>query len=198
MKSNYLTITAATEGIYKEKGSRFLAFAFPVNTVEEIQRLLQRLKKEHHKARHHCYAYILNPQGNEYRVFDDGEPKHSAGDPIMGQLRARDLTNVLLVVVRYFGGTKLGIGGLISAYRNAAISALNRAKIVKKEQTDTWVLTYPYSKMDIILNLVKQQDLDIIEHAIDDPCKIKLDIPLSKQPLIMGKLEAIPGIEMEP
>jgi uncharacterized YigZ family protein len=117
---SYLTIASPSEGSYKEKGSRFLAFAYPVSSETEIREKLESLKAQYFDARHHCYAWMLGPEKKHFRANDDGEPNHSAGDPILGQLRAMKLTNVLIVVVRYFGGTKLGVGGLISAYRSAA------------------------------------------------------------------------------
>jgi uncharacterized YigZ family protein len=130
---SYRTIQAPTEGIYKEKGSKFLAFAYPVETEADVKGHLERIKKEYFDARHHCFAYMLGADRKKFRAFDDGEPNHSAGDPILGQIRSKNITNVLVIVVRYFGGTKLGVGGLISAYKTAAEDALNRAAVIEKE-----------------------------------------------------------------
>src|SRR5690242_5641679 len=122
---SYQTIEKSSDSIYKEKGSRFLAFARPVSSESDVKKVLESLRKEYFDARHHCFAWILGPEKKLFRAFDDGEPNHSAGDPILGQIRSRNLTNVLVVVVRYFGGTKLGVGGLISAYKTAASDALD-------------------------------------------------------------------------
>src|SRR6186713_1623645 len=130
--NSFFTITSASQGIYKEKGSKFLSFAYPVQSESDIKEHIAFLKSEYFDARHHCYAWMLGPERNHFRAFDDGEPNHSAGDPILGQIRSKNLTNVLVVVVRYFGGTKLGVGGLISAYKIAAEEALSKAVIIEK------------------------------------------------------------------
>src|SRR3954468_18127958 len=132
---SYRTLQAPVGGTYKEKGSKFLAFAYPVENEQDVKEKIELLKKTHFDARHHCFAYVLGPDKTKYRAFDDGEPNHSAGDPILGQIRSRNLTNVLVVVIRYFGGVKLGVGGLISAYRTAAEEALTKATIREKEVT---------------------------------------------------------------
>ena len=128
--ADFLTIQKKSEGIYKEKGSKFIAYAYPIKTEEEVRPLLKSLKKEYYDARHHCYAFVLGKDKKRFRAADDGEPSNSAGAPILGQIRSLDLTNVLVVVVRYFGGTKLGVPGLITAYREAAKDALNQSTIV--------------------------------------------------------------------
>src|SRR5688572_4417432 len=140
----YLTLQAATRGIYKEKGSKFLAFAWPVNTEFEIKEKIDGLRKEYYDARHHCYAWMLGAEKNHFRAFDDGEPNHSAGDPILGQIRSKGITNVLIVVVRYFGGVKLGVGGLINAYKTAAENALNNSAIVEIEISENVNLQFDY------------------------------------------------------
>ena len=131
-KDNYLSIEKRSEGIYKDRGSKFLAFAFPVYQEDEIKDILAELRKEYHDARHHCYAYRLGASKEIYRVNDDGEPSSSAGKPIFGQIQSNDLSNILIVVVRYFGGTLLGVGGLINAYRSAAADALINASIIER------------------------------------------------------------------
>ena len=132
---SYHTLGNTAEGSYKEKGSKFMAFAYPVVSESEIKERLEALRKKYFDARHHCFAYILGADKTRFRAFDDGEPNHSAGDPILGQIRSRDLTNVLVVVVRYFGGVKLGVGGLISAYKAAAEEALNNAIVMERDVT---------------------------------------------------------------
>ncbi|PLX14682.1 MAG: YigZ family protein, partial [Marinilabiliales bacterium] len=128
----YLTISKPSEGLFKDRGSKFLAFAYPVSSEEEIKAFQEQLRSDYHDARHHCYAYMLGPKKENYRANDDGEPSSTAGKPILGQIRSFDLTNILIVVIRYFGGTKLGVGGLINAYKTAAEEALKNAKIIRK------------------------------------------------------------------
>src|SRR5688500_17706527 len=130
---SYRTIAKPAEGHYREKGSRFLAFAYPVTTESDIKAHISRLEQKYFDARHHCFAWMLGAEKQSFRAFDDSEPNHSAGNPILGQIRSKDLTNVLVVVVRYFGGVKLGVGGLVTAYRTAAEDALNHADIIEKE-----------------------------------------------------------------
>jgi uncharacterized YigZ family protein len=133
---SYLTIKSPAEGLYKEKGSKFIAFAYSIASEEEMKEKLHELKKKYFDASHYCFAFVLGADKAKYRAFDDGEPNHSAGDPILGQIRAKNLTNVLVAVVRYFGGTKLGVSGLITAYKLAAEEVLNKAKIVECEVTE--------------------------------------------------------------
>ena len=140
----FLTIAAESQGIYKDKGSKFMAFAYPVNSEEAVKEKVDFLRKKYFDARHHCYAYRLGANGERYRVHDDGEPANSAGKPILGQLTARGVSNVLVVVVRYFGGTLLGVGGLIQAYKHAAADALANAEIVADALTVTCQLTFAY------------------------------------------------------
>ena len=132
MEDTYKTIEKPSEGLFKDKGSKFISFAFPVDNEEEIKEIVQSIKKEHHSARHHCYAWRLGADQLLFRANDDGEPSSTAGKPILGQIQSFDLTNILIVVVRYFGGTLLGVSGLINAYRNAALDAINQAEIVEK------------------------------------------------------------------
>ena len=162
MITKYRTLSAPTTGFYKEKGSKFYAYAYPVSHTEHIQTYLTQLRKEHHQARHHCYAYVLQADGSEYRTQDDGEPKHSAGDPILGQIRSQNLTYALVVVIRYFGGTKLGMGGLIQAYKEAARLALEPAPIVEKELTEIWTLQFDFQQLNLVMRLVKELGLTII------------------------------------
>src|ERR1035438_4724191 len=129
---NYKTISSSSQGIYKEKGSKFIAYTFPVKTETEIKAHIEKLKKEHHSARHHCYAYRLHPDKSVYRMNDDGEPSGTAGKPIFGQIQSNDLTDILIVVVRYFGGTLLGVSGLINAYRSAAVEVLKNSTFINK------------------------------------------------------------------
>ena len=155
----FLTISSASEGLYRAKGSKFLAFAYPVSNEEEVKEKLEFLRKKYFDARHHCYAYRLGPGGERYRACDDGEPANSAGKPILGQLIANNLTNVLVVVVRYFGGILLGAGGLVQAYKQATADALAYAEIVTEAVTETWQLTFAYRDMNLVLKVMKDLNL---------------------------------------
>jgi uncharacterized YigZ family protein len=165
---NYHTIQSPAEGLYKEKGSRFLAFAFPAGSDADIREKLSILKKKYYDARHHCYAWMLGPEQKLFRAFDDGEPNHSAGDPILGQIRSYGLTDVLIVVVRYFGGVKLGVGGLISAYKLAAESAIKNAVIIEKEVMKKMKVTYAYSSTPDVMRFVKEFNLIIHEQSFSE------------------------------
>jgi uncharacterized YigZ family protein len=165
MVYKYRTIQGKSEGLYKEKGSKFLSFAYPVNSEADVKQQLDNLRKEYFDARHHCYAYILGAEKTKFRANDDGEPNHSAGDPILGQIKSKDLTNVLIVVVRYFGGTKLGVSGLISAYKTAAEEALNNSVIVEVDVVKSIVIRYDYSSTPEIMKLVKEFELGIKDQS---------------------------------
>jgi len=175
---SYITITSGAEGSYKEKGSKFLAFAYPVSSETEIKEKIEALKSQYFDARHHCYAWILGPEKKHFRANDDGEPNHSAGDPILGQLRAMKLTNVLIVVVRYFGGVKLGVGGLITAYRSAAEEALRNATIIEREVCEKILISYPYSATTEAMRLVKDFELIILRQDFTDGCSMEAEIPI--------------------
>ena len=155
MEDVYQTIAEVSSGIFKDKGSKFLAFAYPVQTEEEVKQIISSLKKEHHSARHHCYAWRMGTENIVYRTNDDGEPSSTAGKPILGQLLSFNLTNTMVVVVRYFGGTLLGVSGLINAYKNAAADALSNAKIIQKRIETTWALLFTYHEMQDVMNLIK-------------------------------------------
>jgi uncharacterized YigZ family protein len=175
--TSYRTLATASQGQYKEKGSRFLAFAYPVSNIEEIKQQLEALRKEYYDARHHCYAWMLGADKTAYRANDDGEPNHSAGDPILGQLKSHDLTDVLIVVVRYFGGTKLGVGGLITAYKTAAQEALRQSVIVEKPVTKNVELFFPYEATPEVMRLVKQSELSILEQSFDEQSRLTCALP---------------------
>lgn len=178
---SYYTITSNAEGSYKEKGSRFLAFAYPVASEEEIKEKIAKLKAQYFDARHYCYAWILGPEKKHFRANDDGEPNHSAGDPILGQLRAKNLTNVLIVVVRYFGGIKLGVGGLITAYRSAAEEALRNASIVESQVSNRITIAYPYISTTDVMRLAREFDLRIISQNFSEDCSMEAELELRNQ-----------------
>ncbi len=186
---SYNTIQSPSQGAYREKGSKFLGFAYPVESEEDIKIAIERLKKEYFDARHHCFAWILGPDGKRFRAFDDGEPNHSAGDPILGQIRSRQLTNVLVVVVRYFGGVKLGVGGLISAYRIAAQETLAAAQILEKEISVPITLSFTYPILPDIMRLVKEFELSIVHQDFREACVITLDIPLRVNQRVLERID---------
>ncbi|WP_373523254.1 YigZ family protein [Aquiflexum sp.] len=195
-KDTYLTLSDNSEGLYKEKGSKFLSFAFPVSNEDEIKEKLDFLRKEYYDARHHCYAYILGKDKVIFRANDDGEPNHSAGDPILGQIRSNELTNVLIVVVRYFGGVKLGVGGLISAYKIAAAEAISNNNIVEAIVKKKVLLQFDYLSMNDIMKVIKDFDLEIISQHFDNNCKMSLLVREGVLNEINSKFEIMEGVEM--
>ncbi|KAA5539252.1 IMPACT family protein [Adhaeribacter rhizoryzae] len=192
----YLTIAAPAEGIYKEKGSKFLAYAYPVSSEEEIKNILAGLRKEYFDARHHCYAYQLGTGGHQYRANDDGEPNHSAGDPILGQIRSAGLTNILVVVIRYFGGIKLGVSGLITAYRTAAAEALKAAEKIEKVETVTLEIFFDYEQMNPIMSLIKEYKLPMLSQDFNINCRLTLSVRKNLQTEIMGKLTGLARVQI--
>lgn len=185
----YHTIEAPAEGLYKEKGSKFLAFAYPVGSEEDIRQKLAAMKKQHYDARHHCYAWVLGPEKKRYRAFDDGEPNHSAGDPILGQIRSKNLTDVLVVVVRYFGGIKLGVGGLITAYKTATEDALGRTVVIEKEVCSAFTLRYAYSSTPEVMRAVKEFEVSILQQDFSETCILEGEVPLRLQEKFVEKIE---------
>ena|SRR5687768_11689780 len=185
---SYRTIQHAVKGLYKEKGSKFFAFAYPVNTQSEIKDKIAGLKKEYFDARHHCFGWMLGADMSSFRAFDDGEPNHSAGDPILGQIRSKGVTNILVVVVRYFGGTKLGVGGLTNAYKMAAEDALNQASIVEREVTEDFILNFDYLLTSDIMRLIKDLNAQIKYQNFDEVCDVEVSIPLAHKEKLLTKL----------
>ena len=194
MEDTYQTIAAPSEGLYKEKGSKFIALAYPVYSEEEVKERLADLRKQYYDARHHCYAYTLGADKSRYRANDDGEPNHSAGDPILGQIRSADLSNVLVVVVRYFGGTKLGVSGLINAYKTAAADALTSATLVEKYETTLLQVSFAYPQMNEVMSLVKTYDLNIKEQLFELNCCLKLEVRKKLQNEVTAKLEEMEAV----
>ncbi len=193
----YFTLKSPAEGAYKEKGSRFLAYAFPVESEEQIKEHLAALRKKYYDARHHCYAWILGYYGERTRANDDGEPSHSAGDPILGQIRAHKLTNVLVVVVRYFGGIKLGVGGLVHAYKTATADALSNAVIEERLITENVKIEFGYPLLNIVMKIVKDHDLEIAGQSMSLTCELTLRVRLSIASLVREKLLEIHGVEVK-
>jgi len=196
MPYQYKTIAAPSEGIYKEKGSKFIAFAFPVFSEEDFKDKLQELKKEYHDARHHCYAYKLGLDENHYRMNDDGEPNNTAGKPIFGQIQSFELTNIAIIVVRYFGGTKLGVGGLITAYKEAAKDALNNANVVNRTVDDFFEINFGYEIMSDLMNFIKKNNLEVISQVLKEKGVIQFRIRQSETQTIINQLEKIKGLKV--
>lgn len=187
----YATVKTSGESLYKEKGSKFLGFAFHVYDLDEVQQCLDNLKKTYHDARHFCYAYRINPTKPEVRANDDGEPNNSAGIPIFNQLIAYDLWNTLVVVVRYFGGTKLGVGGLVSAYKEAANLALAEATIEEQFLWYHFEIDYPYNLTAEVMRIIKEYEVEIIEEQMGKTGGYKLAVRISLKTAIFEKLEAL-------
>ena len=174
-KDTYKTIAAASEEVlYKEKNSKFFGYAFPVTTEEEIKEILERLRKEHFSARHWCYAYQIGTEKIQYRANDDGEPNNSAGMPIYGQIQSFEVTNVLVVVVRYFGGVKLGVGGLISAYKITTQMALENSEIVERTINKHFIISFGYANMNKVMRIIKEKNLQIVSQKMEMDCEIEI------------------------
>lgn len=173
----YKTIAAASEEVlYKEKNSKFFGYAFPVTSEEEIKEILERLRKEHFSARHWCYAYQIGTEKIQYRANDDGEPNNSAGMPIYGQIQSFEVTNVLVVVVRYFGGVKLGVGGLITAYKVTAQMALENSEIVERTIDKHFIISFDYANMNKVMRIIKEKNLQIVSQKMEMDCEIEISI----------------------
>jgi uncharacterized YigZ family protein len=193
-QDSYLTLAGKSSGIYKDRGSKFLYFAFPVENEEEIKAELAALRKIYFDATHHCYAWILGPQGAQFRANDDGEPNHSAGDPILGQIRSHQLTQVLIVVVRYFGGTKLGVSGLINAYKTSASLAIEESEIVKKWVLGRITIQFPYASMNEVMKLIKSEQLTIVNQELGLDCVLTLEMRMGLLEGVTAALSEIEGL----
>jgi uncharacterized YigZ family protein len=196
-KDKYLTIERMSEGLYRDKGSRFLAFAFPVSENAEIKNKLEYVRKKYHDARHYCYAWRLGPSMENFRVNDDGEPSNSAGKPILGQIQAFGLTNILVVVVRYFGGTLLGIGGLIKAYRTASHEALKNAVIIEKYVQQLLKISFGYSEMNLLMKVIKDMGIKPFDENFKLNCELKVQVPKTDVSNFTGIFRLNPNIKIE-
>ncbi|MBP3482318.1 MAG: YigZ family protein [Alistipes sp.] len=193
----YLTIEAECGAVYKEKSSKFLAYAYPVRSEEEIRDILNSLKKQYYDATHHCYAWRLGAHGENFRSNDDGEPSGTAGKPILGQLLSHGVTYCLIAVVRYFGGTKLGVSGLITAYKEAARAALEAGNIVERTTDISIAIRFPYVVMNDVMRIVKEMEPNICEQRFDNVCSMTLSIRAGKAESLRGKLQKVSGITIE-
>lgn len=196
MEDTYKTISKTSEGLFKDKGSKFISYAFTVESEDEIRNIVLTIKKEHHSARHHCYAWRLGHEKLVFRANDDGEPSSTAGKPILGQIQSYDLTNILIVVVRYFGGTLLGVSGLINAYRNAAQDAILQAEIIEKLVEKQLLIEFDYGVMNEVMKIFKDEKLPQNEPKFDLRCQIKTQIRLSELNRIEDGLKKIEGLKI--
>lgn len=193
----YRTLVSKSESLYKVKGSKHFGYAFPVYSVDEVKPLLEEIKKEHHTARHHCYAYRIGLEKDVYRANDDGEPSGTAGKPILGQIQSFDLTNIFIVVVRYFGGTKLGVGGLIDAYRTSAKEAIEAGTIIARQVKSTYTVTFGYEQMGEVMAYLKNQGLEFYQQVFESQCSLLIDIRNADGPRLENELGGIYGVEVE-
>ena len=194
MEDVFKTITAPSEGLYKEKGSRFIAFAFPVSTEEQIREILDGLKDKYYDARHHCYAWRLGAEKTLFRANDDGEPSSTAGKPILGQIQSKDLTDILIVVIRYFGGIKLGVSGLINAYREAASAALANAVVEERTVNVTLRIRFDYLVMNTVMNNIKDEEPEVLERNFGSECEMLLSIRQKNMPRLRDRLEKVESL----
>lgn len=193
----YRTIAAPAEGIYTEKRSKFIAIALPVRTVDEVKALLEEYQKKYYDARHVCYAYMLGPQRKDFRANDNGEPSGTAGKPILGQINSNELTDILIIVVRYFGGIKLGTSGLIVAYKAAAAEALTAAEVVEKTVDECIRFWFEYPFMNDVMRVVKEEGPEIVEQGYDMDCRMTLRIRSSLMPRLRARLEKVETLRIE-
>lgn len=198
ISDTYLTIAAPAEGLYKDKGSRFLAFAYPIYSEADVKPIVDSLKAEYYDARHHCYAWRLGIEASEggvrFRANDDGEPAGSAGRPILGQLLSRELTNLLVVVVRYFGGIKLGVPGLIAAYKGATADALGQAEVVERAEEREITVEFPYLSMNDVMRVVKEMGPRVAGQEFDLACRLRLAVRLRDAAGLAERLGGIEGV----
>lgn len=201
IKDTYKTIVKPSEDIlFKDKNSKFFGYAFPIANEDDVKTHLDTLKKQHHSARHWCYAYQIGTQENDivYRANDDGEPNNSAGMPIYGQIQSFEVTNILIVVVRYFGGVKLGVGGLINAYKTAAQMALEASKIIKKTINIEYQISFDYKNMNKVMRIIKEKNLNIINQTLELDCKIIISVRLKEAATIFEIFESLYEISIKP
>ncbi|MDX9907341.1 MAG: YigZ family protein [Bacteroidales bacterium] len=191
----YRTLACETRGLYKEKGSKFIAVALPVSTEEEIRLARERIRKEFHDARHHCFAWRIGEPPYESRYNDDGEPSGTAGKPILGQIQSFELTQILIVVVRYFGGIKLGTGGLIQAYKKASMDALENGQIITKHWKVKVKISFDYLKMNEIMKIIKEEDLMVTGQESGERCHISLEINKYRSLTIYNKFNSVESLE---
>ena len=191
MDDTFKTIAAPAEGTYSEKRSKFLAFAIPVRTLDEVKELVKEYQKKYYDARHACYAYMLGHERKDFRANDNGEPSGTAGKPILGQINSNELTDILIIVVRYFGGIKLGTSGLIGAYKTAAADAIANATIIEKTVDDDVTVFFEYPFLNDVMRIVKEEEPQVVEQVFEMDCKMTLRIRRSKMERLRSRLEKV-------
>lgn len=194
---SYLTVAAPAEASLRERSSKFLAYIRPVCNEAEIRDVLDELRKRYYDATHHCYAWRLGPRGEQFRANDDGEPSGTAGRPILGQMLSHEITDCLIVVVRYFGGTKLGVPGLIAAYKESAAAAIEAAQIVERTVDRTFRVEFPYERMNDVMRVVKEEQPTVRSQEFDNLCAVRLTIRAGRAEGLVGKLQKIEGATLE-
>lgn len=197
IKDTYASIAGRSDGLFKDNGSRFIAQAYPVESEEEVKEIVGSLKKEYHDARHHCFAYRLGLDGSRWRANDDGEPSGSAGRPILGQIDAAGLSDILVVVIRYFGGIKLGIPGLIRAYKTSTSDALAQATVVEKVAGKDYRLSFPYLSMNAVMKVVKDMSLPQKDQYFAERCSMLLRVRLSQEAAFLDRVSNIEGVDVD-
>jgi len=197
MSDTYKTIITPTEGIYKEKGSKFLSFAIPVSSADEVKEIVKNYRKEYYDSRHVCYAYMLGADRKEFRANDDGEPSGTAGRPILGQINSRELTNILVIVVRYFGGILLGTGGLVVAYKEATTDALDQAEVIEKTVDESISILFDYVLMNEVMRIIKDTNAQITSQSFENQCEMQLSIRKQDAVLLSAKLAKIYGLQIK-
>ncbi|WP_223585199.1 IMPACT family protein [Sphingobacterium sp. GVS05A] len=195
-EDTYRTIDANYEGIFRDKGSKFIAYAFPFKSEEKLKDVLQEVKSLHPKARHHCWAYRLTPDRNVFRINDDGEPSGTAGRPILNALLSADITNIIVVVVRYFGGTLLGVPGLINAYKSATQDALDQAQIIELTVNDSYGLTFDYLNMNDVMRIIKEEGLEIEKQEFDNNCYLEFEVRKMQVNRVVERFSKIEGCQL--
>jgi len=194
-EDHYRTIAAAAEGLFKDKGSKFIAYAYPITSESEVKGLIANLRTGHAKARHFCWAFRISPDRSIFRLNDDGEPSGTAGRPILNSLLSADLTNILVVVVRYFGGTLLGVPGLINAYKMSTQDALNNAVRIEKTVNDIYRISFPYLQMNEVMKVIKEDHIEVRAQKFDEHCELQIEIRKSKLNQILARFENLDEVK---
>jgi uncharacterized YigZ family protein len=196
-EDTYLTIESASEGIFRDRGSKFLGYAYPIASDQEIKNIIADLKKEHPKANHHCWAMRWSTDRSVFKLNDDGEPSGTAGRPILNTLLSKNITNVAVVVVRYFGGTLLGVPGLINAYKSATELALEGAKVIEKTVNDVYTIAFDYLQMNEVMRIIKDDSLQLLEQQFDNSCSIKVSIRKMQGNQVIAKLQKLTSVKIK-
>jgi uncharacterized YigZ family protein len=196
-KEYYLTTNQVASAEFKDRGSKFIAYAFPIEKPDDFKKHLQELKKEHPKAVHHCFAYRIGTDGNTFRSSDDGEPSGTAGKPILGQIDSKEVTNIAIIVVRYWGGTLLGVPGLINAYKTAAALVLQMVPIIQKQIEITYTLQFDYTQMNDVMMILKKYNCTVIHQEMQLFCIVNVGIPINRTTEVLYQLNELQNIEVK-